>query len=129
MILKVNVVDVFKGDKVVVVIGGDSHYKDEAEESHSVLSRWALRIVNLQFKEEFRDGRKSFVFSWDEEHRVIHEEALLHFFDPNKTGLKFASLSQSEMTAKPNLDAATAFAEKVCLYFYMGNEHSSGCER
>ncbi|KAL9963902.1 hypothetical protein ACROYT_G027457 [Oculina patagonica] len=101
------------GDKVVVVIGGDSHYKNEAEETHNVLSRWALRIVNLQFKEEFRDGRKSFVFSWDEKHRAIHEDALLHFFDPNKTGLKFAPLqSTSEMVAKPNLDAATAFTEK-----------------
>lgn len=35
------------------------------------------------------DGRKSFVFSWDEKHRPIHEEALKHFFDPSKNGEKF----------------------------------------
>ena len=35
------------------------------------------------------DGRKSFVFSWNKNHRVIHEEALLHFFDPSKKGQKF----------------------------------------
>ena len=35
------------------------------------------------------DGRKSFVFSWDKKHRVIHEEALLHYFDPSKKGQKF----------------------------------------
>ena len=35
------------------------------------------------------DGRKSFVFSWNKNHRVIHEEALLHYFDPSKKGQKF----------------------------------------
>ena len=35
------------------------------------------------------DGRKSFVFSWNKNHRVIHEEALLHYFDPRKKGQKF----------------------------------------
>ena len=35
------------------------------------------------------DGRKSFVFSWDKKHRKIHEEALLHFFNPSKKGQKF----------------------------------------
>ena len=35
------------------------------------------------------DGRKSFVFSWNKKHREIHEEALLHYFDPNKKGQKF----------------------------------------
>ena len=35
------------------------------------------------------DGRKSFIFSWDKKHRKIHEEALLHFFDPSKKGQKF----------------------------------------
>lgn len=99
-----------------MVIGGDSNYKDEAEENQNVLSRWALRIVNLQFKEEFRDGRKSFVFSWNEKHRTIHEEALLHFFDPNKAGLKFAPVTLLEKSAKSDSDAASAFAEKVRLY-------------
>ena len=35
------------------------------------------------------DGRKSFIFSWNKKHRAIHEEALLHYFDPSKKGQKF----------------------------------------
>ena len=78
------------GDNVIVVIGGDDHYKDESEEEQSVISRWAWRkIAHCQFKEEFIDGRKSFVFSWAKKHRPIHEEALLHYFDPDKKGQKF----------------------------------------
>jgi len=107
-------VDVFKGGKVVVVIGGDSNYKDEAEERRHVLSRWALRIVNLQLKEEFRDGRKSFVFSWNEKHRDIHKEALLHFFDPGKAGVRF--VPQLGMATRPNSDTASASVGEVCLY-------------
>ena len=110
------------GDKVVVVIGGDSNYKDKTEENQNVLSRWALRKVNLQLKEEYRDGRKSFVFSWDEKHREIHEEALLQFFDPNKKGLKFV---QSEMAGKSSEDGASGFAQEVCLYFSMAYGHTS----
>ena len=97
-----------------MVIGGDSNYKDEDDERQNVLSRWALRIVNLQLKEEFRDGRKSFVFSWNEKHRPIHEEALLHFFDPSKAGVKFAP--HLGIAAKPKSDTASASVEEVCLY-------------
>ena len=109
-------VDVFKGGKVVVVIGGDGNYKDEAEERRHVLSRWALRIVNLQLKEDFRDGRKSFVFSWNEKYRDIHKEALLHFFDPGKAGVRF--VPQLGMAARPNSDTASASVGEVCLYIY-----------
>ena len=35
------------------------------------------------------DGRKSFVFSWNKNHRAIHEEALLHYFNPRKKRQKF----------------------------------------
>lgn len=35
------------------------------------------------------DGRKSFILSWDKKHRIIHEEALLHFLDPSKKEKKF----------------------------------------
>ena len=35
------------------------------------------------------DGRKSFIFSWNQKHREIHEEALRHFFDSRKKGQKF----------------------------------------
>lgn len=99
-----------------MVIGGDSNYKDEDDERQNVLSRWALRIVNLQLKEEFRDGRKSFVFSWNEKHRPIHEEALLHFFDPSKAGVRF--IPQLGLAARPTeSDTASASVKKVCLYF------------
>ena len=78
------------GENVVVVIGGDDNYKNETEEEQSVISRWAWRrIARPQFSEEFIDGRKGFVFSWDKKHREIHEDALLHFFDPEKKGQKF----------------------------------------
>ena len=42
------------------------------------------------------DGRESFVFSWNKKHRAIHEEALLHFFDPNKKGKKFEYQTRQE---------------------------------
>jgi len=75
---------------VIVVIGRDDNYKNETEEEQSVISRWAKRkIARSQFSEEFIDGRKSFVFSWNKKHKAIHEEALLHYFDPNKKGQKF----------------------------------------
>ena len=78
------------GGNVIVVIGGDDNYKNETEEEQSVISRWAWRkIAHPQFKAEFIDGRKSFVFSWNKQHRAIHEEALLHYFDPNKKGQRF----------------------------------------
>ena len=77
------------GGDVIIVIGGDNKYKGEDEEEREVISRWAKRKVFSQFSEEYLDGRKSFIFSWNKQHRVIHEEALLHHFDPNKKGLKF----------------------------------------
>ncbi|CAH3163888.1 unnamed protein product [Porites lobata] len=77
------------GEKVLVVIGGDDSYKDSAEEQSSFLSRWARRKISSQFSEEYLDGRKSFIFSWDKQHRSIHEEALLHYFNPDKKDEKF----------------------------------------
>ncbi len=74
---------------VLIVIGGDDNYKSKDEEERSVISRWALRKISSQFQKEFLDGRKSFVFSWNKKHRAIHEEALLHYLDPNKKGEKF----------------------------------------
>jgi len=73
----------------MIVIGGDDKYKNEDEEDREFISRWARRKISSQFCEEFLDGRKSFVFSWDKRHRLIHEKALLHFFDPRKKGQKF----------------------------------------
>ena len=70
-------------------MGGDHSYEDSAEEQGSFLSRWARRKISSQFSEEYLDGRKSFIFSWDKEHRSIHEEALLHYFNPYEKDEKF----------------------------------------
>ena len=75
--------------KVIIVIGGDDNYKSEDEKDRVVISRWARMKIQTQFKDEFLDGRKSFIFSWNKKHRAIHEEALLHFFDLSKKGQKF----------------------------------------
>ena len=74
---------------MLIVIGGDSYYKDEDEEDKFVISRWARRKVASQFDEEYLDGRKSFIFSWDTKHRPIHEEALRQYLDPAKKGVTF----------------------------------------
>ena len=85
-------------EKVIVVIGGDENYRNSTEEQTAVLSRWVYRKVSSQFDEQFLDGRKSFIFSWDKEYRPIHEEAMLHFFDPNKKGKKFVPEPKVEPT-------------------------------
>ena len=87
--------------RVLIVIGGDDNYKDSTEEQSTVLSRWARRKVSSQFNDEFLDGRKSFIFSWDKEHRPIHEEAMLHFFDPDKKGKEFVPEPKVEATVPP----------------------------
>ncbi|PFX16690.1 uncharacterized protein LOC111341879 [Stylophora pistillata] len=76
-------------NKVLIVIGGDNKYRNDDEEERAVISRWARGKVASQFAEEYLDGRISFIFSWNKGHREIHEEALLHFFDPSKHGTKF----------------------------------------
>ena len=80
---------IFQDGRVLIVIGGDDQYRGEDEEERTVISRWARRKVASQFNEEFLDGRRSFIFSWNKQHREIHEEALLHYFDPSKKGQKF----------------------------------------
>ena len=79
----------FSDNKVLIVIGGDNNYRDEDEEGRSVISRWAKKKVASQFGEEYLDGRQSFIFSWNEKHRLIHEEALRHYLDPEERGSKF----------------------------------------
>ena len=79
----------FSDDNVLIVIGGDSCYKNEDEGARCVISRWAKRKMTLQFGEEYLDGRQSFIFSWNKRHRPIHEEAMRHFLDPEKRGSKF----------------------------------------
>ena len=41
-------------------------------------------LTFLLFVVYFLDGRQSFIFSSDDDHRPIHGEALLHYFDPDK---------------------------------------------
>ena len=71
------------------MIGGDENYKDQTERQSHVLSRWAYRKVSSQFDAKLVDGRKSFIFSWDQTHRSIHEEAMMHFLDPQKQEVIF----------------------------------------
>ena len=77
------------GGKVIIIIGGDDNYRSEDEEDRVVISGWAKRKMLSQFSDEFLDGSKSFIFSWNKKHREIHEEALLHYFDSSKKGKKF----------------------------------------
>ena len=79
----------FLDDNVLIVIGGDSYYRDENEEVRFVISRWARKKVASQCSAEYLDGRQSFIFSWDKKHRMIHEEAMRHFLDQGKRGSKF----------------------------------------
>ena len=85
---------------MLIVIGGDGHYTDEDEEERSVISRWARRKVASQFNEEYLDGRKSFILSWNKQHREIHEKALLHYFD-SKEGQKFEYQPKPKPVLKP----------------------------
>ena len=72
---------------MLIVIGGDEYY--EGEQDTQVLSRWAKLKILSQFSPEYLDGRKSFIFSWKTKHRLIHEDAILHFLDPQKHDQKF----------------------------------------
>lgn len=90
------------------MIGGDENYKDQTEMQSRVLSRWAFRKVSSQFDAKLMDGRKSFIFSWDEEHRSIHEEAMVHFLDPQKQEVIFVpkKLPPVQTTTLEQLPAA-----------------------
>ena len=90
------------GGNVIIVIGGDDNYRGEIEEESVVISSWAKRKVISQIGEEYLDGRKSFTFSWNRQHRAIHEEALLHHFDPNKKGQKF-KYQRTPQVKKPEM--------------------------
>ena len=92
---------VLKGNKVLIVIGGDDNYRDEDEEEQVVISRWARRKVASQFDEEYLNGRKSFIFFWNKGHREIHEKALEHYLDPSKKERKFQYVPKQEPTTFP----------------------------
>ena len=107
LILLIYVID----GNVLIVIGGDDSYEDSAEEKNSFLSRWARRKMSSQFSEEYLDGRKSFIFSWDEGHRPIHEEALLHYFEPHKRAKKFVLVEKEEETVSEECPK-----QVLCIY-------------
>ncbi|XP_068732131.1 uncharacterized protein [Montipora capricornis] len=94
------------GDNVIIVIGGDDNYKDEDEENEQFISRWARRKVSSQFNDEYMDGRKGFILSWNEKHREIHEEALRHFLDPSKRGTKFEYKPKRKLPPRPETASA-----------------------
>ena len=105
---------------MIVVIGGDDNYRNEEEEERAVVSRWARMKVRSQLKEEFLDGRRSFIFSWNRKHREIHEQALKHFFDQSKKGQKFeyeppgrSELYLRDQTAPPARDTELAHQLKL----------------
>ena len=82
---------------MLIVIAGDDKYNDKDEEEQYFLSRWAGESAACrQFRSELQDGRRSFIFSWSKKHRPVHEEALLHFFDPSKKGQKFKNQPKPE---------------------------------
>ena len=78
---------------MLIVIGGDEYY--DGEEDTQVLSRWAKLKILSQFSPEYLDGRKSFVLSWERKHRLIHEDAVRHFLDPDKQNQIFVPDVQS----------------------------------
>ena len=104
-------------DKVLIVIGGDSYYKDDDEEDRFVISRWARRKVASQFNEEYLDGRKSFIFSWDTKHRPIHEEALRNYLDPSKKGFKFVYTPKPKPLPRAAEPEFTLTASDVRAYY------------
>ena len=118
------------GGDVITVIGGDDNYKDDKEENQEVISSWAKRKVSSQFGGEYLDGRKSFIFSWNKQHRAVHEQALLHYFDPNKKGIKFEyqpPTPNQQLNSEPQLQETSTELENPYTsksYSYNGKDTS-----
>ena len=88
----------FAADNVLVVIGGDKKYANSDEKQNKFISQSAFNTIKTQFQTKFIDGRQSFIFSWDDSHRPIHEEALLHYFDRSRRGQKFEHQQRGQPT-------------------------------
>ena len=118
------------GGDVITVIGGDDNYKDDKEENQEVISSWAKRKVSSQFGGEYLDGRKSFIFSWNKQHRAVHEQALLHYFDLNKKGIKFEyqpPTPNQQLNSEPQLQETSTELENPYTsksYSYNGKDTS-----
>ena len=86
--------------RVLIVIGGDNHYGEEQDVA--CLSKWAWRKMYSQFTEEYMDGTKSFIFSWDKDHQSIHEEAMKFYLDKNRNPLeKFVPTPPPKVKPEP----------------------------
>ena len=83
---------------MLVVIGGDKKYANSEEKQNKFISQSAFSAIKTQLQMKFIDGRQSFIFSWDDSHRPIHEEALLHYFDRNRRGQKFEHQQRGQPT-------------------------------
>lgn len=83
---------------MLVVIGGDKKYANSDEKQNEFISQSAFNAIKTQFQKKFIDGRQSFVFSWDDAHRPIHEEALLHYFDRSRRGQTFIHQRRGQPT-------------------------------
>ena len=114
------------GGKVIIIIGGDNNYKNEDEEDRVVISRWARMKIQSQFEEEFLDGRKSFIFSWNKNHREIHEEALRHYFDLAKKEQKFEY--QPKLKQREVVKVAQTSSERTSLQEYKSMDEQRGRE-
>ena len=68
------------------MICGDDNYKDEDEENKAAFSQWAWKKISTQCSQEYLKHSQVFLLSWEDKHRKIHEEELLHFLAPNKKG-------------------------------------------
>ena len=64
-----------------------------------------------QFSDDFLDGSKGFIFSWNKQHREIHEKALLHYFQSSKRGLKFEY--QSKPRQPEGVQSAPTMSERT----------------
>ncbi|KAL9963905.1 hypothetical protein ACROYT_G027460 [Oculina patagonica] len=107
-------------ENVLIIVGEDNNYKDDYEQERRFLSRWAEKAICHQFRAELIDGRKSFIFSWNKKHRPIHEEALLHYFDPSKKGERFNYVPKPKRPPEmeePGIDppAALDIEQEKCL--------------
>ena len=78
--------------------------------------------MQSQFKAEFLNGTKNFIFSWNKNHREIHEEALRHYFDSKKKDQKF------EYQPKQVVKAAHASSERAPLSKYQSMDEKRGKE-
>ena len=121
-------------------MGADGNYESEDEEDRVVISRWARSKISSQFSEDFLDGRKSFIFSWNKKHREIHEEALLHYFDPSKKGRKFEYQPKPKQPETSGVKSAQKTSEKTLSRKYqsideqrrregIGSSNSSSAEQ